>query len=163
VALRDWVGRGGRLVLIDRNVDEAIAPKSEGWSIKARDWDYPTLDDNPGDVQQMTRNVTALHPVQATVLTHSIETVMPSRFAARLSVSPPSRPENAEKESSGDIIGEPDVHRIAPKASTPAAPIVHIGNREGALLVDYTYGMGRIVVLSDPYIVTNSGIKLNDN
>jgi hypothetical protein len=40
---------------------------------------------------------------------------------------------------------------------------VHIGNRDGALLVDYAYGAGRIVVLSDPYIVTNSGIKLNDN
>jgi hypothetical protein len=41
--------------------------------------------------------------------------------------------------------------------------VVHIGNREGGLLVDYAYGAGRIVVLSDPYIVTNSGIKLNDN
>ena len=40
---------------------------------------------------------------------------------------------------------------------------MHIGNRDGALLVDYAYGAGRIVVLSDPYIVTNSGIKLNDN
>jgi hypothetical protein len=31
------------------------------------------------------------------------------------------------------------------------------------LLVDYAYGSGRIVVLSDPYIVTNTGIRLNDN
>ena len=49
------------------------------------------------------------------------------------------------------------------QTSTSAAPVVHIGNREGALLVDYAYGKGRIVVLSDPYIVTNSGIRLNDN
>src|ERR1051326_3967695 len=61
-ALRDWVGRGGRLVLIDREVNEALAPKSEGWSIRAREWNYPTLDDNPGDAQQMTKGVTALHP-----------------------------------------------------------------------------------------------------
>ncbi len=163
VALCDWVGRGGRLVLIDREVNESIAPKSEGWSIKAREWNYPTLDDNPGDVQQMTRDVTALHPSQATVLTSAIDTVMPSRFAARLSVIPPPRKEDGEKDTSKDVFGDPDEHRIAIKASGPAAPVVHIGTREGALLVDYAYGMGRVVVLGDPYIVTNSGIKLNDN
>jgi hypothetical protein len=40
---------------------------------------------------------------------------------------------------------------------------VHIADRSGALLVDYAYGLGRIVVLSDPYIVANGGISLNDN
>src|SRR6185503_10606889 len=149
-ALRDWVGRGGRLVLIDREVDEAIAPWSEGWSIKAREWDYPTINDNPGDSQQMTRGVKALQPVQPTVLTNTIESVMPSRFASRLSVIPPPK----QKE---------DDDALLVKAATSAAPVIHIGNKEGALLVDYGFGMGRIVVLSDPYIVTNSGIKLNDN
>jgi hypothetical protein len=149
-ALRNWVGRGGRLVLIDRKVDEAIAPQSEGWSITAREWDYPTIDDNPGDVQQMTKNVVALNPVQPTILTNSIESVMPSRFASRLSVIPPPK---EEKDEDADLV----------KASTPAAPVIHIGSKQGALLVDYAYGMGRIVVLSDPYLVTNSGIKLNDN
>ena len=157
-ALRDWVGRGGRLVLIDRNVDEALAPKSEGWSIKARDWNFPTLNDNPGDSQQMTNGVTALHPSQPTILTSAVESVMPSRFAGRLSVLPP--PRDANKSGGDDQL---EGARLQIKASTPAAPVVHIGNREGALLVDYAFGAGRIVVLSDPYIVTNSGIKLNDN
>ena len=31
------------------------------------------------------------------------------------------------------------------------------------MLVDYSYGLGRVVVLSDPYIVSNGGISLNDN
>ncbi len=149
-ALRDWVERGGRLVLIDRKVDEAIAPRSQGWSIKAREWDFPSIDDNPGDVQQMTRGVTALQPLQPTILTNSIESVLPSRFASRLSVIPPAK---EEEDEDSDLV----------EASTSAAPIIHIGNKEGALLVDYAYGMGRIVLLSDPYIVTNNGIKLNDN
>jgi hypothetical protein len=149
-ALRDWVGRGGRLVLIDRRVDEAIAPKSEGWSVKAREWDYPSINDNPGDVQQMTKDVVALDPVQPTILTNTIGSVMPSRFYSRLSVIPPPK-ENEDDDA--DLV----------EASTSAAPVIHIGTKQGALLVDYTYGMGRIVVLSDPYIVTNSGIKLNDN
>jgi Domain of unknown function (DUF4350) len=44
------------------------------------------------------------------------------------------------------------------------APVVHVGDgRGGALLVDYGYGRGRIVVLSDPYIVSNGGINRADN
>ena len=55
---------------------------------------------------------------------------------------------------------------IAPPVVTPASPpvpIVHIADSSGALLVDYAYGAGQIVILSDPYIVSNGGIKLNDN
>jgi hypothetical protein len=43
------------------------------------------------------------------------------------------------------------------------APVVHVEDRNGALLVDYSYGQGKIVVLSDPYMVANGGIKLDDN
>jgi hypothetical protein len=46
------------------------------------------------------------------------------------------------------------------------APVAHLDDgREGvgALLVDYAYGRGRIVVLSDPYIVSNGGINRADN
>ena len=164
-ALRDWVGRGGRLVVIDRRIDEALVPKSEGWSLRAREWGYPSLDDNPGDVQQMTKGVTALKPVQPTVLTNTIESVMPSRFASRLSIIPrPKTPGSSSNDSFDDEDDNEGLSRRVPlKSSTSSAPIIHIGNREGALLVDYAYGEGRIVVLSDPYIVTNSGIKLNDN
>jgi hypothetical protein len=40
---------------------------------------------------------------------------------------------------------------------------VHLISKGNALLVDYAYGDGRIVVLSDPFIVANGGIALNDN
>src|ERR1044072_5448164 len=109
-ALRDWVGRGGRLVVIDRNVDEAIVPKSEGWSLRAREWDFPTFEDNPGDVQQMTKGVTALKPVQPTVLTNTIVSVMPSRFASRLSVIPPpkeAKPEHVLNDDDDEDEEEP--------------------------------------------------------
>src|ERR1051325_9538886 len=138
-ALRDWVGRGGRLVLIEREVNDELAPKSEGWSIKSRGWESPTINDNPGDAQQMTKDVKALHPSQPTVLTHDIESVMPSRFAGRLSVLPPPKEKKAETSGADDLF------------------------EDRALLVDYAFGAGRVVLLSDPYIVTNSGIKLEDN
>ncbi|MBC7931451.1 MAG: hypothetical protein H7Z38_12885 [Rubrivivax sp.] len=50
-------------------------------------------------------------------------------------------------------------------ADSPA-PVAHLSDGRtgaGALLVDYVYGAGRIVVLSDPYIVSNGGINRADN
>jgi len=43
------------------------------------------------------------------------------------------------------------------------APVVYLGNDEGAILIDYPHGRGRIVLLSDPYVVANNGISLKDN
>src|SRR5215211_6569536 len=87
-SLREWVWRGGRLVLIDRKVDRSLAPQSDGWGVSAVEFAYPTLDDNPGDTAQMTKGVTALQPIQPTLLTSTIQSVMPSRFAARVKIIP---------------------------------------------------------------------------
>lgn len=55
----------------------------------------------------------------------------------------------------------------AQKLKESPAPVAHLsdGRKEGkgALLVDYVYGAGRVVVLSDPYIVSNGGINRADN
>jgi hypothetical protein len=40
---------------------------------------------------------------------------------------------------------------------------VHITGREKNLLVEVPYGAGRIVYLTDPYIVSNGGINIVDN
>jgi hypothetical protein len=44
-----------------------------------------------------------------------------------------------------------------------SAPVVHLVGEHGALLVDYPHGDGRIIVLSDPFIVANNGINRADN
>ncbi|HEX8650561.1 MAG TPA: DUF4350 domain-containing protein [Pyrinomonadaceae bacterium] len=43
------------------------------------------------------------------------------------------------------------------------APVVHLADNRGALLVDYPHGTGRIIILSDPYVVANGGISRADN
>ncbi|HEU4876172.1 MAG TPA: DUF4350 domain-containing protein [Pyrinomonadaceae bacterium] len=160
-SLREWVWRGGRLVLIDRKVDRALAAQSEGWGVRALEFTYPSFEDDPGDTAQMTKDVTAMQPVQPTVLTNTIQSVMPSRFASRVQIIVRGDQDIVEDDFSKD--SETELSHDDLEAAHSPAPVVHIGNREGALLVDYAYGAGRIVVLSDPYIVTNSGIKLNDN
>ena len=158
-SLRHWVWGGGRLVLIDRDVKRSLAPQSDGWGVSAVEFAYPTFDDNPADTAQMTQGVTVLQPVQPTILTSTIQSVMPSRFAGRVKIIPRGEQDVAHEDSESEFSDEPDDGTLYEES----APVVHIGNREGALLVDYAYGAGRIVVLSDPYIVTNSGIKLHDN
>ena len=162
-SLRAWVWRGGRLVVIDRDLDHSLVPQSQGWGLSGRESAYPTLDDNPADTAQMTKDVTAMQPVQPTVLTSTIQSVMPSRFAARLKIVPRGEQDIVDENFSTEDSETESSHDEEENFYPAAAPVVHIGNSEGALLVDYAYGAGRIVVLSDPYIVANSGIKLNDN
>ena len=54
------------------------------------------------------------------------------------------------------VIGETD-------ADTLRAPVIHIAGGEKNLLADFPFGAGRVVFLSDPYIISNAGISLVDN
>jgi Domain of unknown function (DUF4350) len=60
-----------------------------------------------------------------------------------------------------------EVKTLPPKADgyTPQqnAPVIHLSNDKKNLLVDFPYGSGKIIHLTDPYIVSNSGIMLVDN
>ncbi len=196
--LTRWVAQGGRLVLIDRSpARHMMSPW--GWTITTRDLAYPDFDTNPADVNQMTQDVTELTPVQPTLLTSNVGTVMPSRFASRLVITPildqlrsslnasepvggagPAPPVNETPEEEWPPSGDPPPPVAVPSPSpaesanaddgedeeyeaTATAPVAHIADREGAIVVDYAYGGGRVVVLSDPYVVTNSGIRLKDN
>jgi hypothetical protein len=156
-ALHKWVASGGRFVLIDRGVSSEVVPKSGGWSVLPKMGEFPGFDIDPANANQMTENVTALHPVQPTVLTRGVETVMPSRFASRLRVEPPKK-ETEEFDPLAD-----DDEKTEPYTDKSPTPTVHIADGDGALLVDYAYGDGTVVVLTDPYMVTNGGLKLNDN
>lgn len=203
--LRRWVLLGGRLVIIDRSPAKDLM-QAWGWDISTRDLAFPALNTNPADVNQMTSNVTELQPVQPTLLTDNVTSVMPSRFASRLVVTavplkqrpsavtvyepggmehPPPPPVARETpvetpaETPAEIPETSPAEDPPPPAATPAdsttepieeeeppsttAPVVHIADREGALLVDYAFGGGRVVLLSDPYIVTNGGLRLKDN
>jgi hypothetical protein len=187
-----WVREGGRLVVIDRDPDPRLLPPSGGWRVTAQIVEYPGPRVVAADTEAMTREAPALHPSQPTALTRDVEEVTRSRFAGRLSVSkyvgvggggsprsdpPPPRPAptNEEPEDLADeegFAGEDETPPPPPPqpppapAGPPQAPVVHLPDgREGAgaLLVDYEYGRGRVVVLSDPYVVANAGLNRADN
>ncbi|HEX8685628.1 MAG TPA: hypothetical protein VF654_03975, partial [Pyrinomonadaceae bacterium] len=91
----------------------------------------------------------------------------PDRPRAPAARTPPPTP---TPEPDEDFWGESSPPLPPPPAPAEGgdagAPVVHLlDGREGpgALLVDYGYGRGRVVVLSDPYVISNAGINRADN
>ncbi len=131
----------------------------------------------------MTENVKAVRAAQPTALTRDIDSVQPSKFAAGFSfvrlektgvgeskstASQPEAPEEEEETQSGFDPEDPPVTMSVPVDENAAkqispAPVVHIGESRRPLLIDYPHGRGRIILLGDPYIFANGGIKLKDN
>ncbi|MBA3513348.1 MAG: DUF4350 domain-containing protein [Pyrinomonadaceae bacterium] len=172
-----WVERGGRLVLVDRRPEDQILPPSGHWVVATEVGGFPSLTVNPGNVSEMTENVKPIQPLQPTLLTQKVEWVMPSRYAATISFTniKSNSGQDQEAQSLQNNHELENEHPLTPKPVSPPAaaldkstplspaPVVHLGDSRGALLVDYPHGNGRIVVLSDPYIVSNGGLSLRDN
>jgi hypothetical protein len=168
-----WVERGGRLVVIDRRPEPFLLPPSGDWTIDTKFREYPGLGIDPANLEQMTENVKPIGPVQPTVLTRQVESVMPSKFFADIAFSAPSKvaaektkpPNTIDGTASPSPTPETNVSSGDAKPSSPSspAPVVHLTSANAVVLLDYPHGRGRIVVLSDPFIVANGGIGLKDN
>ncbi len=173
-----WVEGGGRLILVDRLPNSRLLPQSGSWTVDSAPGNFPSFDVDPAKPEEMTEKVKPVTPVQPTLLTHGVEAVMPSRFAATISVSnkepkkdnasehtPPEFGTYEDPEDPEDEAPDPTPLAAVQVNSTPAspAPVVHLASSRGALLLDYPHGLGRIILLSDPYIFSNGGISLRDN
>jgi hypothetical protein len=192
VAIIGWVSAGGRLVVIDREPNPQLLPRVGRWRVFAQAPEFPDADSDPHDAEKMTRGVPLLAPAQPTALTRDVSEVTRSRFASRLQIfradasapaqqsriviggerderTPPTPERQDDTWSPED--GEPPPPAPTPRAAPDTgpdthAPVVHVQDGregEGALVVDYAYGRGRIVIVSDPYVVSNAGLNRADN
>jgi hypothetical protein len=178
-----WVQRGGRLVIIDRRPDDHLLPRSGEWKVTAEYLEFP-FETNPANSVEMTEGVKPVNPAQPTLLTREVESVMPSRFFSAIKIFALSKEEKKRSEKDGSQGGTadnesfpgggagppPDDSGSGPQLGTgnssssgSPAPVVHLSTYRGPLLVDYPHGKGRIMFLSDPFIVANGGIGLKDN
>jgi hypothetical protein len=191
-AVLRWVAAGGRLVLVDRAPNPQLFPPAGRWRVISETVEFPEAGVLPHDADNMTRGVPLVAPAQPTALTRHVLEVTRSRFASRLYVyqaadpppaaavapgggrraprprveTPTPTPEADEDPWAGIWEDEPAPGPAPDEDPDTRAPVVHVlDGREGpgALLVDYAYGRGRIVVLSDPYVVSNAGINRADN
>jgi hypothetical protein len=182
-----WVAKGGRLVIIDRHPDRSLLPASAEWSVTSYNSSFPGYDLDPNNLEQMTSGVKPASPSQPTLLARDVENILPSRFAGLITIeSGPTKKTNEKHQGGGnedshangkneessddsaDYESQDEVSSTKPfeKSSTPGspAPVVNFVQPDGgSLLIDYPHGKGRIVLLSDPFIVANNGISRADN
>src|ERR1051325_3742455 len=149
----EWVASGGRLVIIDRHPDRRMLGGLKNWSINSQNLSYPWSDLDANDFGQMTSSMKPLRPAQPTPLARNVDSVMPSRFMGFMTLAagapkPTPTPESDEEETGGlEYEPTPEGHESANASQDrdAQAPVVHVGDERGALLVDYPYGSGRIV------------------
>ena len=176
-----WVETGGRLVIIDRTPAENLLPAPGEWTLHTFPMNFPWSELNPNDFEQMTRDVKPVTPSQTTLLARNVDQILPSRFAGAIAIglrdsSKPGKKPGSSHESQSKGSHDDDDDEANPIASpsppievtnnetkSSPAPVTTFSNNRGALLVDYPHGKGRIVLLSDPYIVANNGINRADN
>ena len=179
-----WVESGGRLVIVDRHSETRLLPQSGEWTVSTELLEYPFLNVDSANPEQMTKGVKSVRPAQPTQLTRNVQAVRPSRFASAVKFSrakseiPAAQTGSNEVGTGGEannpVPSETETPNPPPVAPSPdagedsflvtsPAPVVHLNNTKGALLVDYPHGDGRIIILSDPYMISNGGLSLEDN
>lgn len=178
-----WVANGGRLVIVDRLPETRLLPRSGHWTIATEIMEYPPLDVSSDSSTEMTAGVPRVPPAQPTLLTSEVESILPSRFVSVIKITPNYKTAHQgakasdtanEEDENGEEPGDFSVEPPPPSQSgnPPAqldlaakspAPVVHFASQRGALLVDFAHGKGRIVLLSDPFLVANNGISSADN
>lgn len=72
--------------------------------------------------------------------------------------APPARSVNTDDETGDDTDEEEFDDRALYNA-----PVVHLIGKDKNILVDANYGSGSIVLLSDPYVLSNVGVNIADN
>lgn len=167
-ALQKWVEAGGSLLIISRHPFAQFGDPfiHSNLATKKPLWDASTdlLIDNKSDE----------YIQQPTDLTKGLQGLALSHLASRLQFYPPDEPDEEEDEPekpAGD--GSTSTPPPAASPATPIeeesvkaflyAPVIHIGDQDGAILADFKYGEGRLVFLSDPFVMANKGIGRGAN
>ncbi|MCD9189093.1 MAG: DUF4350 domain-containing protein [Pyrinomonadaceae bacterium] len=84
-------------------------------------------------------------------------------FQERRDFPPPPPPPPAKKvETSKDGVITTENKQLS-ENEIITAPVLHLANKNKNLLADIPHGAGNIIYLSDPFIVSNGGLRLADN
>ena len=190
-SLLRWVSAGGTLVVIDRDPVKDLLTTTSNWRIWFSD--NPAVDlllVDPTDQKQMTSGVDAAKFIQPSSYSRDVNAVQPSKFASWVAFerypedkqsnkAAPAPPPAVRQLTGGQNAGPVRFGEYPMPTPTPDeqvdgslsevyqptfnAPVVHMTSGEKNILVDVPFGEGTIVYLTDPYIVSNTGIGMVDN
>jgi hypothetical protein len=167
IVLQSWISTGGRALIISRSPIEQFGDPA----IRAKAPEiFPPRDATP---EQYINGESDKLIAQPTELTRQVRGLAFSDFASRMSfhnsadgagvtvkADPPDDTEEKEEKEEKEKEEEEEDVDLAP---TLYAPVIHLGDKDGAALADFTYGKGRVIFLSDPFVVANNGIARGGN
>ena len=172
--LRQWIQAGGHALVISRSPQEQLAlaayanPPQQAPDAKAA-------------VEQIVNAKSDELMRQPTRITRDLRGLALSGFAARIPLPGQRKIEEAAEEKAEETQAEAQPSATVSPTVTPApppfevektleddwfilpAPVVHLGDDEGAVLADYDYGKGRVMILTDPFVVANHGLGRGAN
>jgi len=157
IVLQSWISTGGRALIISRSPIEQFGDPA----IRAKAPEILTPRD--ATPEQYINGESDKLIAQPTELTRQVRDLAFSDFASRLSFH------NSADGAGGTVKADPpddtgeEEEEVVDSAPTLYAPVIHLGDKDGAALADFTYGKGRVIFLSDPFVVANNGIARGGN
>lgn len=168
LALQKWIAAGGNALIVSRYpqsqfgdpmVQSKVIGENLPWTAPPDALVDPNSDKLIAQPTELTRNLNGL---QLTTL------------AARIRFEPPEDAEDEEDEKtppppapsptpSPTPTTNSEQTTAAPCEAFLYAPVVHLGDKNGAVLADFKYCEGRLVFLSDPFAIANNGIARGSN
>lgn len=179
-ALKEWIASGGRALIISR------APQAQfsDPAISAK----PTAAANPFETNpdHLVDERSDVLIAQPTALTRNTRGLAISHLATRLTFKQPAaakadakagpppeavgqvtvRPSENDKKAENEEATQHEDDQSGDEDMPDTAlttPVVHLGDSDGAVLADFDYGEGRVIFLSDPFVVANQGIARGTN
>jgi hypothetical protein len=99
--LLSWVFGGGTLVIIDRHPPLDLLPSPEHWKLSYDVKVEPSFNSQT-TTENLTTGVTPIVPVQPTLLTVNVESILPSIYGARLQLIENKVPTKDDSDTLGD-------------------------------------------------------------
>ncbi|MDX2044943.1 MAG: DUF4350 domain-containing protein [Acidobacteriota bacterium] len=166
-ALQKWIAEGGNALIVSRYpisqfgdpmVQSRIQDKNPPWTAPTETLIDPASDSLIVQPTELTRNVRGL---ELTTLAARIKFEPPDIEEDEEESSPPPPSPTATPEAVPDEpVEQSDEDRCYPFLY---APVIHLGDKNGAVLADFRYCKGRLVFLSDPFVIANNGIARGAN
>ena len=164
-ALQKWIADGGNALIVSRYpisqfgdpmIQSRVQDKNLPWTAPVETLVDPASDELIVQPTELTRNLRGL---ELTTL------------AARIKFEPPDIEEDEEETTpTPSPTATPEAVPAEPEQSAEDqcdpflyAPVVHLGDKDGAVLADFRYCKGRLVFLSDPFVIANNGIARGSN
>lgn len=167
-ALQKWIADGGNALIVSRYPQAEFGDPMLQAKITAQDPNWYAAPESLVDPQ--ADKLIA----QPTELTKNLRELSLSTLAARMKFEPPDLEEDENESATPTPTPTPAPTPTAPAENAEAeaeeeqepflyAPVIHLGDKDGAVLADFQYGKGRLVFLSDPFVIANNGIAREGN